>query len=131
MPDDVIFGKAEMVARCVRRAREELAASSDFATDFTRQDAAILNIERACDGTIDIADRIIRLRSMGPAKSSRDSFEKLRDAGVLGADLAERLDHMVGFRNIAVHRYQDLDLAIVRAVIDAALTIFFNSPRLR
>lgn len=47
MADDVLLNKAASVERCVKRAREEYAASTDFAKDFTRQDAAVLNIQRA------------------------------------------------------------------------------------
>lgn len=121
MPDDVIVGKAAIIERCVKRAREELAASADFATDFTRQDAAILNIERACDASIDIADRIIRVRALGAPASARDSIAKLVEAGVIQQDLADRLMRMIGFRNLAVHQYQKLDLAIARAVIETHL----------
>lgn len=121
MPDDVIVGKAAIIERCSARAREELAASADFANDYTRQDAAILNVERACDAAIDIADRVIRLRGLGAPISARDSFAKLVEAGVIAQDLAERLGRMVGFRNMAVHQYQKLDIAIVRAVIEKNL----------
>lgn len=118
MPDDVIVAKAAIIERCIDRARQELAASVDFANDHTRQDAAILNIERACDAAIDISDRVVRLR--GPS-SARDSFAKLVAAGVIEQGLADRLMSMVGFRNLAVHQYQKLDLAIVRAVIEKNL----------
>lgn len=39
MSDDVIVGKAQVVERCVARARAELQASANFAVDYTRQDA--------------------------------------------------------------------------------------------
>jgi uncharacterized protein YutE (UPF0331/DUF86 family) len=121
MPDDVIVAKVAIVERCIGRAREELKASGDFASDFTRQDAAILNIERACDASIDIADRIVRLRGLGAPDSSRESLAKLVAAAVINQDLAERLTRIVGFRNLAVHQYQKLDLAIARAVIEKNL----------
>lgn len=121
MPDDVIVGKAATIERCIDRARDELRASADFANDFTRQDAAILNIERACDSAIDIADRIIRVRGFGAPLSSRDSFAKLVSEAIIDQSLADRLMRMVGFRNLAVHQYHKLDIAIVRAVIEKNL----------
>lgn len=117
MPDDVIIAKAGILERCVARARQELAASQDFRSDVTRQDAAILNVERASDAAIDIANRIIRMRGLGAPDSARDSFLKLEEAAIVNADLGLRLRRMVGFRNIAVHQYDKLDLAIVEAVI--------------
>jgi len=44
---DALAQKAARIERCVARAREELAAASDFRDDQTRQDAAILNVQRA------------------------------------------------------------------------------------
>lgn len=48
MADDVLLNKAASIERCIARAREEYNADpSGFATNFTRQDAAVLNIQRA------------------------------------------------------------------------------------
>ncbi len=121
MADDVIVAKAAIVERCIARAREELTASVDFDADYTRQDAAVLNIERACDASLDIADRIVRLRALGAPASSRDSLAKLVEVGIIDQNLADRLMRMVGFRNLAVHQYHQLDLAIIRAVIEKNL----------
>lgn len=121
MADNVIVAKSEIIERCIRRAREELASSSDFGADYTRQDAAILNVERACEAGIDIANRVIRLRGLGAPASSRDSLAALVAGGVIEQDLADRLARMIGFRNLAVHQYQKLDIAIVRAVIERSL----------
>ena len=53
--DDVLINKAAIIERCVARAREEYAHDPiQFETNFTRQDAAILNIQRACEATLDM-----------------------------------------------------------------------------
>ena len=66
MADDVLINKAATIERCVRRAREEYAASPDtFATDFTRQDAAILNIQRACEAALDMGQHLVRRERLG------------------------------------------------------------------
>lgn len=133
MPDNIIVAKADIIERCIKRAREELAASVDFDTDYTRQDAAILNVERSCEAAIDISNRIVRLRGLGVPASTRDSFDRLVRAGVIDQDLADKLMRMVGFRNLAVHQYQKLDLAIVRAVIEKNLDdlLVFSALALR
>ena len=47
MADDVLVNKAATIERCVARAREEYEADpATFAAHFTRQDAAVLNVER-------------------------------------------------------------------------------------
>ena len=113
MPDDVLLNKAATIERCVMRARQEHAANpSTFATDFTRQDAAILNIQRACEAALDMGHHLVRRDRLGVPQGARDVFELLRRAGWIDAPLAESMKRMVGFRNIAVHEYQSLQLPI-------------------
>jgi len=115
---DLHVAKVASIQRSVKRAREEFAAAgAGFAEDLTRQDAAVLNVLRACESAIDLANALIRERQIGVPPSNRDSFRLLAEGGVIPADLANRLQKMVGFRNVAVHRYRDLDLAILASVI--------------
>lgn len=97
MADNVILAKAEIIERCIKRAREELAASADFDSDHTRQDAAILNVERACEAAIDIMNRIVRLRGLGAPNSTRDGFARL-----VGAVISRNLDDLLEFSAIAL-----------------------------
>ncbi|MCE2877976.1 MAG: DUF86 domain-containing protein [Comamonadaceae bacterium] len=61
MADDVVLNKSATIERRVARAREEYDADPDtFATNHTRQDAAILNIQRACEAALDMGHHIIR-----------------------------------------------------------------------
>ena len=125
MADDVLINKAAVIERCVARAREEYAANpAMFASDFTRQDAAILNIQRACEAALDMGQHLIRRERLGIPQSSRDVFTLLAQAGWIESDLATRMQKMVGFRNIAVHDYQALQLPIVEAVITKHLGDF-------
>ena len=55
MVDDVMINKAATIERCVQRARDEYEKDrSRFSSDNTRQDAAILNIQRACEAALDM-----------------------------------------------------------------------------
>jgi uncharacterized protein YutE (UPF0331/DUF86 family) len=130
MVDDVIISKAAIIERCVARAREEYAKEpATFATDFTRQDAAILNIQRACEAALDAGQHLIRNRRLGVPQSARDVFALLAAGGLINADLADKLKKMVGFRNIAVHQYQDLLVAITIAVITHGLDALLDFSR--
>lgn len=119
--NDVVINKVESIQRCVQRARTEYAAASDFAADYTRQDAAVLNVTRACEQAIDLANYVIRQRKLGIPKDSGESFDLLASAQIIDRKLAAKLKRMVGFRNTAVHQYQELDIAIVAAVIRGGL----------
>ena len=73
MVDDVLINKAATIERCVQRAREEyFSEPATFATNFTRQDAAILNIQRACEASLDMGLHIIRREHLGIAQNILD-----------------------------------------------------------
>ena len=128
--DDVVLTKAASIERRVARAREEFAAAGEhFATDPTRQDAAILNIQRACEAALDLGQHLVRRERLGLPQSARDVFAILAQAGFIEPDLAEALKRMVGFRNIAVHDYQKLLLPITVSVITLHLDEFLQFTR--
>jgi len=127
MADNVILNKAAAIERCVARAREEYDRDpSTFAEDYSRQDAAILNIQRACEAALDMGQHIVRRERMGLPQSARDVFTLMANAGWIDAELAEALRRMVGFRNIAVHDYQSLQLPITVKVITEHLDDFLR-----
>jgi uncharacterized protein YutE (UPF0331/DUF86 family) len=128
--DDIIVNKVATIERCVARAREEYAKDpATFAADHTRQDAAILNIQRACEAALDIGQHLVRRGKLGVPQSSRDVFTLLAQAGWITAPLAEVLKRMVGYRNIAVHDYQALQLPITVAIIETHLDDFLAFSR--
>jgi uncharacterized protein YutE (UPF0331/DUF86 family) len=127
MVDDVLINKAATIERCVARVREEYARDpATFATDFTRQDAAVLNIQRACEAALDMGQHLIRRERLGVPQSARDVFALLAQGGWVTPLLADNLKRMVGFRNIAVHDYQALQLPITVSIIQTHLDEFLQ-----
>lgn len=125
MADDVLINKAATIERCIRRAREEYAADpAGFASNFTRQDAAILNIQRACEAALDMGQHLIRRERLGVPQSARDVFTLIAQAGWITPVLSDSLKRMVGFRNIAVHDYESLQLPITIRIIETHLDDF-------
>ena len=127
MADDVLINKAATIERCVARAREEYAKGpTSFATDFTRQDAGILNLQRACEAALDMGQHLIRREKLGVPQGARDVFALLARGGWIDTALADGLKRMVGFRNIAVHDYQTLQLPITVSIIEKHLDEFLH-----
>ena len=127
MVDDVLINKSAIIERCVRRAREEYAADpASFASNFTRQDAAILNIQRACEAALDMGQHLIRRERLGVPQSARDVFALLAHGDWITGELAESLKRMVGFRNMAVHDYATLQLPITVRIIEIHLDEFLD-----
>ena len=116
--DEVLLGKAAIIERCLRRIDEEYRGhESELASNFTRQDSILLNLQRACEASIDAAMHLVRLHRLGIPGESREGFSLLVRAGLLEAGLGGHLQTMVGFRNIAVHNYRELDLDMVRNIL--------------
>lgn len=120
--DDVINAKVATIERCLTRIREE--SRQNWQENFTHQDALLLNLERACQASIDAASHVIRIKKLGVPKQSRDTFDQLFDADLISESLCSELKNMVGFRNIAVHDYASLNLKIVTSIIDEKLVYF-------
>jgi uncharacterized protein YutE (UPF0331/DUF86 family) len=119
---DIVINKIQSIQRCVERAREEYHADpAGFANNFTRQDAAVLNVLRACEQAIDLANHVIKTRKMGIPASSAQSFELLEQKSVIDPPLAESLIRMIHFRNTVTHQYQRMDMQIVQKVITSGL----------
>ena len=115
-PDNVSLNKAAIIERCIRRMQEEYSADKSL-SNFTHLDALILNIERACQAAIDLAMHIVSAEHLGMPQSSAESFSLLQKVGKLDSILASRLSNMTGFRNIAIHQYQDIELAVIHYIM--------------
>jgi uncharacterized protein YutE (UPF0331/DUF86 family) len=115
MADDVILSKAASIERCLRRIEEEYAGDQrNLVANQTKQDAIILNLQRACETAIDLAMYVVSQRKLGIPQDSRDAFTLLQTAGLIP----------VGFRNVAVHEYARLNLDVVYAIITKQLDDF-------
>ena len=120
MTMDVVLNKKESIERCIRQIRlyYSMSSSQPFEKDFLKQDAIAINLQRAAEQAIDLANHVIRRRKLGLPKDSRESFDLLLKAGILSDELTSKLKGMVGFRNILVHEYQDMDLNIMKDVVE-------------
>lgn len=125
MADDVILNKAASIERCLHRIEEEYAGNDqNLVENQTKQDAIVLNLQRACETAIDLAMYVVSQRKLGVPQDSRDAFTLLQTAGILPEDLTTRMQRMVGFRNVAVHEYARLNLDVVRTIVTKQLGDF-------
>lgn len=118
MVDDVIINKLETIKRCIRRVNEVYDDAPGNLNNYTKQDSIVLNIQRLCEAGIDVAMHIIAELDLGVPQVSREAFTILNEEEIIDNKLAKKLKAMVGFRNIAVHDYQKLNLEIVRSIIE-------------
>ena len=81
-------------------------------------------MQRACEVSIDLAIHLVRKRHLGVPQDSREAFQLLQDNGLLDQKLADSMKRMVGFRNVAVHEYANVNLEIVKSIITQHLDEF-------
>ena len=116
-PDDVILNKAAIIERSLRRMREEYQANPEL-DDYTHVDAMTLNVERACQAAIDLAMHIVAQQRLGMPQSSAEAFQLLHQAGSISKELLKEMIAMTGFRNIAIHEYQQMDMSVLRNIAE-------------
>ena len=63
----------------------------------------------ACEAVLDIAQHVIADQGYTQATSYRNAVEVLGEEGMIDGDLSERLKRWMGFRNILVHLYLQID----------------------
>ncbi|KKI92786.1 hypothetical protein WQ54_07885 [Bacillus sp. SA1-12] len=126
MKNDVILNKISIIERCVKRVHEEYDNNPENLKNFTKQDSIVLNLQRACEASIDLAMHIVAEKKLGLPQSSREAFTLLETADILSSSLATKMKNMVGFRNIAVHDYQEINIVILQKIVEVHLIDFME-----
>ena len=122
--DDIIINKIESIRRCIKRVFEDY--DEEFEYNYTKQDAVILNLQRAIQQTIDLGAYLIKKYKFSTPTKSSEIFEILYQHKIIDKELSLNLQKMVGFRNIAIHEYSNLDLEIVEYVIDERISDIYE-----
>lgn len=121
----IVERKLDSLQRCLARLAEKRPESPEaLAEDVDLQDVLVLNLSRAVQICVDLAAQLLAGRK-GPAPETMgQAFERLEKEGVLDPKLALRMRKAVGFRNLAVHAYEDIDWNIVFAIVTRHLGDF-------
>ena len=116
---DILLQKKANIERYIKQARDYYAVQSEkpLVKDFFKQDAIVINLQRACEQCIDMANHAIRVKKLGLPADSTDSFTLLKKADIIDAELEKKLTGMVGFRNVVTHQYREIDYKHVEAII--------------
>jgi len=121
--------RAEVVRRRLQALQEHLAilerlARYDeprFLGDAERYGSAERFLQLSLETLLDIGSHIIADMDLGAVHRSRDIPRLFREHGYIDSDLEERWLRMIGFRNILVHAYLDLDRGEVYRILQTGL----------
>lgn len=130
MDREVVEQKLESLRRCLRRI--ETKCPTNAATqvaDIDLQDIISLNLSRAVQISVDIGAHPIAGMEVPPPDTMGQTFDLLAQEGVLNIELASSLKKSVGFRNIAVHNYENINWGIVHSIVKCHLADFSEFAR--
>ena len=117
---DLIVKKLALIETCVRELRA-LARPAEIASDKVQERFVEHTLQIAIQCALDVASHIVSDERMGEPRTNRELVDFLERNSWIPVDLAKVLRQMVGFRNILVHGYQAVDLAIVSDVVEHRL----------
>ena len=125
MENEVINNKIESLRKCLQRIESKKPFTlNELIDDYDLQDVICLNIERSVQLCVDIAAHIISESEANAPDNMSDSFTILRKLNYINENIEIRMKKAVGFRNIAVHTYQDIDWEIVYSIVTKNLNDF-------
>lgn len=114
---DVVIAKVDSIQRCLRRIKNVTGLQPDKLSNVDIQDIFVLHLQRAIQGSIDLAAHIIAEEGWGVPAELREHFDILYKNQLIDQKLTCKLRNMVGFRNIAIHEYQKIDENILKSIL--------------
>jgi uncharacterized protein YutE (UPF0331/DUF86 family) len=113
---ELIDKKLKFIETCVQQLRT-MARLDDLEVDIREERFVVHTLQLAAQAALDVASHIASDRKLGEPSSNRELFEMLHAAGWLSADLTRLMIQLAGFRNLVVHGYERVNLAIVKSVV--------------
>ena len=118
---DIVLAKIASIRRHLERIQEATHGKPESLDTLDVQDIFVLNLQRAVQAAIDLAAHIMADEKLGLPDSLKENFVFLEKTQIIQSSLCKRLQAMVGFRNIAVHDYERLDVNILKALLQEHL----------
>ena len=114
---ELLAKKLAFIETCVAELRR-LARPEMIETDIREERFVEHTLQVAIQAAQDVASHIVSDERLGEPRTNRELFDLLVRAGWLSESDAAPLGNMVGFRNILVHGYGDIDLSVVKDVLE-------------
>ncbi len=126
MTDQHLIAKRLALVESVIGDLRRLARLDAIATDVKEQRFVEHSLQIAIQACLDCAFHIIADEKLGEPQSNGDAFRILARSGWLSPEQVAQLIAMAGFRNILVHGYVAVDLAVVIDVVSNHLNDLLN-----
>lgn len=124
----IIKRKLDLISQRVSKLRSRVPLTSkELDNDFFLRSGIERTLQVCVEAMIDIANRIIFLEGRPPSTESFASLEQLQDMEILNDAAYYR--NMVKFRNLIVHRYEQIETDILVMVVNRHLDDFDRFTR--
>lgn len=120
---DLIEKKLAFIETCVRELRQ-LSQPEHIENDIREERFVAHTLQIAIQAALDIASHIVSDGRLGEPRTNRELFDLLQRDQWLSPQLAKTMRQIVGFRNIVVHGYQNVDPRIMRDIVENRLHDF-------
>jgi uncharacterized protein YutE (UPF0331/DUF86 family) len=117
---DLIAKKLALIETSVRELRT-MAQPAKLASDIREQRFVEHTLQIAIQASLDVASHIVSDGRLGEPRTNRQLFELLQSHDWIEPALSSRLQAMAGFRNVLVHGYDTVDIAIVQDILEHGL----------
>jgi len=115
--EDIVLAKVAAVRKCVQIIRKLWFENEPVVPGWIRLDVTVLNLQRAVEACLDMANHLIAVNSLGLPGSAADAIGILVDNQILPASETSVYRSMIGFRNVAVHNYREIDPVVVAGIV--------------
>ena len=130
MAGSIVSEKLESLRRCLSRVEKKRPITQQaLEQDVDVQDILVLNLSRAVQLCVDIGAHLISRSDIATPQTMGETFSALAEMGLLSDSVADAMKKSVGFRNIAVHGYENLNMAIVFSIATEHLEDFRQFAR--
>lgn len=123
--NELLIEKIQIIKNCLKRIKDTTQLKIEsLDNNYDIQDIFVINLQRAIQATFDIANIIIKDNQLELPKNYKDSFEILFKNNIITEQIKEKMVKMAGFRNIAVHDYQTINVEILKSILKSHLSDF-------
>jgi len=112
----LVAKKLALIETYVRELRT-LGRPHTLRRDIREERFTLHTLQLAAQAALDVASHIVSDERLGEPNTNREIFDLLARHGWIETALAAELENMAGFRNLVIHGYADIDLAVVEDVV--------------
>jgi uncharacterized protein YutE (UPF0331/DUF86 family) len=112
---ELVAKKLARIETCVKELRT-LGDPGRIRSDLREERFFEHTLQIAIQSVLDVASHIVSEERLGEPRSNHELIDLVVRHGWIPAGLESPLHRMIGFRNVLVHGYESVDLAIVEDI---------------